>query len=100
MTAHFQPDPYPGCTIRGGVTPSFWMGARRPHAAIPTMSGLELADRIRRVLQIPRSQVLQDHALSGVSADAHAIGCRVDDTKPRKMARRKRKSDHESKSTA
>ena len=90
MTAQFRPAPPPGCTIRGGTIPSFWIGETRPPRRIPTLAGLELADRIRRVLEIPRVQVSQDHVLSGVLSG-----------KPRKMTRRSRKeNDHESPSTA
>ena len=57
MTALFVPNPAPGCTIQGGSTCRFWMGARRPKDQQPTLAGMELADRIRRVLEIPRAQV-------------------------------------------
>ena len=43
-----------GYTIRGGVTPAIWMGARKSKDQTPTLAGLELADRVRRVLELPR----------------------------------------------
>lgn len=50
-------------TIHGGPTPAIWMGARKStdwKLAPPTLQGLQLADRIRRVLGIPRAAV-PDH---------------------------------------
>jgi hypothetical protein len=43
-------------TIRGGVTPAIWMGARTSKNQEPTLSGFELADWIRGVFKIPRAQ--------------------------------------------
>jgi hypothetical protein len=50
-----EPDEPMGYTIRGGVEPSIWIGARRSVNQAPTLAGLELAARIRIVLEIPRA---------------------------------------------
>ncbi len=43
-----------GRTIRGGVTPAIWIGKRKSKDQKPTLDGLELADRVRTILGIPR----------------------------------------------
>lgn len=44
-----------GYTIHGGTSPAFWIGARR-HETLkkPTLSGPALADRVRKILGLPR----------------------------------------------
>jgi hypothetical protein len=47
-----------GRTVHGGPTPAFWIGARKStdwKVAPPTLEGLLLAARVRRVLEIPRA---------------------------------------------
>ncbi len=44
-----------GRTIRGGATPAIWIGARKTKDQTPTLSGIELADWVRRVFKIPRA---------------------------------------------
>lgn len=47
-----------GCTIHGGPTPAFWVGVRKStdwKIAPPQLQELLLADRVRRVLGIPRA---------------------------------------------
>lgn len=54
-----------GKTVHGGPTPAFWIGARKHtdwKIAPPQLSGLQLADRVRRVLGIPRAKVLAEVA--------------------------------------
>lgn len=49
-----------GCTIHGGPTPAFWVGARKStdwKIAPPQLQGLQLADRVRAVLGIPRVRI-------------------------------------------
>jgi len=88
VSPYFRNVPPPGCTIRGGSIPALWMGYARSPRKLPTLAGLELADRIRRVLEIPRMQVFQDHTLSGSQpAREHALA----GGKPRKMTRRSRR---------
>lgn len=88
MTPSFQSQPAPGGTIRGGSIPALWMGYARSPRKLPTLAGLELADRIRRVLEIPRLQAAQEHAIPGSTpARQHALA----GGKPRKMTRRSRR---------
>jgi hypothetical protein len=77
-----------GCTIHGGPTPAFWIGARKHtdwKVAPPQLQGLQLADRVRTVLKIPRAKshpvgplnrddaLLAACLLSGVRAGLDAI---------------------------
>ena len=43
-----------GRTVRGGVTPAIWIGQRGSIEQKPTLEGLELAARVRTVLDLPR----------------------------------------------
>ena len=44
-----------GRTVRGGATPAIWMGMRGTIDQKPTLEGLELAARVRTVLDLPRA---------------------------------------------
>jgi hypothetical protein len=49
------PDKF-GHTTAGGPVPKFWIGARKSKDAPPQLSGLQLADRVRTVLDLPRDR--------------------------------------------
>jgi hypothetical protein len=50
------PDKF-GHTTQGGAVPKFWLGHRIGKDQRPLLSGLELADRVRIALDIPRASV-------------------------------------------
>lgn len=64
-SATFYPEPKPGITFQGGPNLKMWVGARRQKDQMPTLAGLELANRVRKVLEIPRfvGKVVPDQVL-------------------------------------
>jgi len=52
-----SPPARPGFTVKGGAVPKFWLGARQSKDQPPILSGLQLADRVRIVLDLPRVPV-------------------------------------------
>jgi hypothetical protein len=44
-----------GRTVRGGSTPAIWIGMRSSIDQLPVLSGLELAARVRTVLDLPQA---------------------------------------------
>lgn len=52
-----------GCEVIAAPTPAFWIGRRRSpdrKVAPPQLEGLQLADRIRTVLGIPRAKIVHE----------------------------------------